>query len=622
MDLLTVELQNAIDCPVCGDGLKQGGEQCDDGNIVSGDGCSVSCTIEPGWSCPVAGSPCIAICGDGIKVGTEECDDGNTKNEDGCSHDCTVEHGWACQADESPPPDSVCTSTCGDGLIAIGAETCDDDNTAPYDGCWLCQTESGWACTGEPSECRPIPHVPPYCADIPNLPNGKTIATKIGMSPWETWTHSGLLWFSNVAGTPPKYTQDMISYLQNALGTGTFDTGAMEIDKRNWVSKPISPDMTDPWIGYLPLHTDPILLEKTDLQTDIACETTFPPLETSFCPNGFVEAPSETCDDGNTNNGDGCDHGCHIEAGFTCTGNPSVCVSDCGDGVITGNEQCDDGNTMSGDGCSSTCTIEPGWTCPQAGSPCSLYCADLQKAYDQKRLPLLPLSGFSNPTPDVMMMTVSPFKIDRWFIGLDSTNTKNWVAIDGGGPPMNTGQAIARYQQFVGDTTNRPKSPSISVLGTNWTYAPSETWQRLLNGSLQTLTTVQLTTGLACATQVSTPPPPPAQCFDLANAADQATIVVNYGVAFPGVQRTWTYSAATQRWSSGWVTPKTTPEMITELQTVIGSGSSNSIITFSWPTPQSWSWILSGASPQWTATGVNPPLTPLQMQQAVACSLP
>jgi fibro-slime domain-containing protein len=36
---------------VCGDGLKFPQEQCDDGNTISGDGCSSTCTIETGWSC-------------------------------------------------------------------------------------------------------------------------------------------------------------------------------------------------------------------------------------------------------------------------------------------------------------------------------------------------------------------------------------------------------------------------------------------------------------------------------------------------------------------------------------------------------------------------------------------
>ena len=35
----------------CGDGLKLPSEACDDGNAVSGDGCSATCTLEPSWDC-------------------------------------------------------------------------------------------------------------------------------------------------------------------------------------------------------------------------------------------------------------------------------------------------------------------------------------------------------------------------------------------------------------------------------------------------------------------------------------------------------------------------------------------------------------------------------------------
>lgn len=38
--------------PACGNGVQDPGEQCDDGNTTSGDGCSASCTIEDPDSCP------------------------------------------------------------------------------------------------------------------------------------------------------------------------------------------------------------------------------------------------------------------------------------------------------------------------------------------------------------------------------------------------------------------------------------------------------------------------------------------------------------------------------------------------------------------------------------------
>ena len=70
--------------PTCGDGLKQGPEeQCDDGNVRDGDGCSKYCKIDV---------PPAVVCGDGIAQGpTEHCDDGNLENWDGCSSTCQIE---------------------------------------------------------------------------------------------------------------------------------------------------------------------------------------------------------------------------------------------------------------------------------------------------------------------------------------------------------------------------------------------------------------------------------------------------------------------------------------------------------------------------------------------------
>ncbi len=97
--------------------------------------------------------------------------------------------------------------------------------------------------------------------------------------------------------------------------------------------------------------------------------------EFGVCGNGFVEIP-ETCDDGNINNGDGCNSTCNIEVGYNCTGSPSICSTVCGDGVVTPGEGCDDGNTTTGDGCNSICNIEPGFNCTGSPSVCSSVCGD------------------------------------------------------------------------------------------------------------------------------------------------------------------------------------------------------------------------------------------------------
>ena len=45
------------------------------------------------------------VCGDGLPDVGEECDDGNTSNGDGCSSICEVEDGWSC-TDATPPTSS------------------------------------------------------------------------------------------------------------------------------------------------------------------------------------------------------------------------------------------------------------------------------------------------------------------------------------------------------------------------------------------------------------------------------------------------------------------------------------------------------------------------------------
>jgi cysteine-rich repeat protein len=93
--------------------------KCDDGNLVSGDGCSSSCEVEPGWTCsggtPNSPDTCYETCGDGRRV-LEQCDDDNTVSGDGCSSTCTTEHGYTCSGGSLTTRD-VCYETCGDGIM-------------------------------------------------------------------------------------------------------------------------------------------------------------------------------------------------------------------------------------------------------------------------------------------------------------------------------------------------------------------------------------------------------------------------------------------------------------------------------------------------------------------------
>ncbi|CAD8079606.1 unnamed protein product [Paramecium sonneborni] len=132
---------------MCGNGLRDQGEECDDGNGVNNDGCS-NCKVDTDYVCSggsdTTSDKCKAIpeiCGDGIKKSTEECDDGNTLNGDGCSKQCKIEIGYSCMG-------ITCSSICGDG-IKIQNEKCDDGNVLGGDGCdEMCRIEKLYQCEG------------------------------------------------------------------------------------------------------------------------------------------------------------------------------------------------------------------------------------------------------------------------------------------------------------------------------------------------------------------------------------------------------------------------------------------------------------------------------------------
>ncbi len=146
---------------VCGDGVINGTEQCDDGNTTPADGCSASCRLEPGFACmtgtTVPNSVCHkTTCGDGVKEGFEQCDDKNLIPYDGCSPTCTIEP--KCNGTGG------CTGVCGDGLV-FPPEECDDGNTIAGDGCSA-------TCTLEPSKgytCTNVDSPPASTLQIPVL---------------------------------------------------------------------------------------------------------------------------------------------------------------------------------------------------------------------------------------------------------------------------------------------------------------------------------------------------------------------------------------------------------------------------------------------------------------------
>ncbi len=73
---------------MCGDGVVDLGESCDDHDLQDGDGCDHNCT-------PTG-------CGNGVPTAGEDCDDGNAAGGDCCSPTCGFESSGAACADGNP----------------------------------------------------------------------------------------------------------------------------------------------------------------------------------------------------------------------------------------------------------------------------------------------------------------------------------------------------------------------------------------------------------------------------------------------------------------------------------------------------------------------------------------
>jgi len=360
----------------CGDGRVNTGEQCDDGGTADGDGCSATCRLESGWSCPQPGAPCARIeyCGDGVVQASrnETCDDGNAVPADGCSGVCTIEPGYACSQ-----PGRPCTRiwVCGNGRVDPG-EACDDGNTVPADGCSADCTsvEPGFTCPRAPDgtggACQPASG--PVCGDA-------ILATREQCDDGNSVSNDGC---SSTCLVEAGYTCATVGQACSRIafcGDGAVNLNLGEqCDDGNLTSGD----------GCNALcHLEP----------NFACPTPGQPcVSTVVCGDGRIGG-SEQCDDGNAAGADGCSATCQIEAGWLCPVAGARCVAlRCGDGIKAGNEACDDNNTAANDGCSPTCKLEVGFACttPSGGrSTChATTCPDgnkegFEQCDDNNRIP-------------------------------------------------------------------------------------------------------------------------------------------------------------------------------------------------------------------------------------------
>ncbi|HRI65721.1 MAG TPA: DUF4215 domain-containing protein, partial [Polyangium sp.] len=315
--------------PVCGNGAVDIGEACDDTNTTAGDGCSATCTVEPGYRCTGSPSTCVPlVCGDGILSGTEECDDNNTTANDGCSATCAVEPGYTCTGTPA-----TCTFTCGNGNIT-GNELCDDGNTMSGDGCSaICEPDI----TCNAGEVPVVIHNR-TSATLPDGPEGGIasvinvtqagVVRKVVPTLNVTHTNTGHIdsWLVSPYGIQRELATD-VGTGANFLGTSFDDAAATAITAG-----------TAPYTGrFRPEQTISNAAGFANQSGNgnwsvrIADDTSgttgslkswslalcLDPAVPNVCGNGYVE-PNEQCDDTNMVSGDGCSN-CQLE--FNCAAN-------------------------------------------------------------------------------------------------------------------------------------------------------------------------------------------------------------------------------------------------------------------------------------------------------------
>ncbi|WP_431603497.1 DUF4215 domain-containing protein [Corallococcus macrosporus] len=380
-----------------GDGRIQPGEQCDDGNTASGDGCSSTGTVEAGYLCNVPGNACslASLCGNGAVNTGELCDNGGTAGN-GCTATCDL-------------------SLCGNGVFnnqqypSYAQEICDDGNRFEGDGCSRqCEVEPGFACAGTPSRCvRAGVAVFNTGVDAQNrrLPTGgvdphwfyagTTTGAATGTRDANDWpVEMQTARFMAAQGAQTCVYQDFLlpsttKVSQFRLRLATFNDNQFDGARVNGVAITpviVSQPAGQPWqknifrefgtnAAWRPGLNRIELCNENDGNEPNAFRYLFVDAYDDRCGDGAI-SPREECDDGNTTAGDGCNATCGIEPGYGCTGAPSACARTCGNGNLNPGEQCDDGNTAANDGCNASCRVESGYACPTPGQACTATCGN------------------------------------------------------------------------------------------------------------------------------------------------------------------------------------------------------------------------------------------------------
>ncbi len=346
------ELSIEVGSPACANSLLETGEFCDDGNTVSGDGCSATCGLEPIFMFSAPGaeqqdmgnlavntqidSAVITVTapsyffaqtltstspddcnrdtrltlldGNGVVVGTDDSDGIGScsliePNRDAWA---TLMPGTYYLTIEEDGRNSVVGSyflemfatpvgQCGN-FVAEATEQCDDGNTIGGDGCDAnCQIEAvgTYSAPGAPltfamQAIDPIGEQDVYVVNV-------TAETYLSV-----WTYEDA-----VAGTCPSDDNYLRLFDAAGLQIGTDDDGG--------------PGFCAAFDGndsFARLAPGTYFVQVEDLSNNDIIpryDIVFEGVPVDVCGNGFVDGMGEVCDDGNTNGGDGCDATCQPE---------------------------------------------------------------------------------------------------------------------------------------------------------------------------------------------------------------------------------------------------------------------------------------------------------------------
>ena len=295
---------------VCGDGVQEGSEECDDGNLEDGDGCSASCSIESnGGSDPV--------CGDGNLDTGEECDDGNTDDGDNCSSTCEIEDSGSISAG-----DIVINE-----IMWMGSVSVVDPYPAKSSDEWI-ELKNTTSSEVDLSSCYLTRTVSGVEELMLGFPEGDSLAAD-GLYLISNYDEAN----SNISIEPDLVDAD-VSLSNSALqinlycGGDAWDDGiSIFIDGAGDDGTPLSGDNGD--------------IKKSMARKDISGDG-------SLAENWCVSLTAVNWDTGVAELGT-------PRAQNDCGGEQNPI---CGDGAKEGDEECDDGNTEDGDGCSAICEIE------------------------------------------------------------------------------------------------------------------------------------------------------------------------------------------------------------------------------------------------------------------------